>query len=221
MDDCKHRAPACLLRQALLLGLRIGAPAFADLLRARSRSEVPKRAACPARRDYPGPDGQRPGGRTGRGCEEAAGNAGGGTLVDAQPARPAAHRQCRHDNPPDRADGRSPLRPPECHPPFLQRGTGGQDLRVRGLRAGWPDEPRGRPARHGKFAVQPGSGAGEGRERQRGGRPGGQMVRSRLALVPAGGSRNASSGDALHREARQCGRRKRGVRHAGVQHPAE
>ena len=53
---------------------------------------------------------------------------------------------------------------------------------------------------------------------------GGQADRwcaARLALVPAGGSRNASSGDALHREARQCGRRKRGVRHARVQHPAE
>ena len=177
VDDCKDRAPACLLRQALFLGLRIGAPALADLLRARSRGEVPERAACPARRDYPGPDGQRPGGRTGRGCEEAAGKAGRGTLVDAEPARPAAHRECGDDNPRDRADGRSPLRPPECHPSFLQRGAGGQDLRVRGLRAGWPGEPRAPAARHWKFAVQPGSGAGEGRERQRGGRPGRQMVR--------------------------------------------
>ena len=38
-------------------------------------------------------------------------------------------------------------------------------------------EPRAPPSRHWKFAVQPGSGAGEGRERQRGGRPGRQMVR--------------------------------------------
>ena len=30
-----------------------------------------------------------------------------------------------------------------------------------------------------------------------------------------------SSGDALRREARQCGRRKRGVRHPRLQHPAE
>jgi hypothetical protein len=48
-----------------------------------------------------------------------------------------------------------------------------------------------------------------------------QVVRPRLALVPAGGSGNDSSGDALRREARQCGRRKRRVRHPRIQHPAE
>ena len=177
VDDREDRAPACLLRQALFLGLRAGAPALGDLLRARSRCEVPERAACPARRDRPGPDGQRPRGRIGRRREEAAGKAGRGTLVDAEPARPATHRECGDDDPRDRADGRSPLRPPECHPSFLQRGAGGQDLRVRGLRAGWPGEPRAPPSRHWKSAVQPGSGAGEGRERQRGGRPGRQVVR--------------------------------------------
>ena len=62
-------------------------------------------------------------------------------------------------------------------PSFLQRGAGGQDLRVRGLRAGWPGESRAQPSRHWKCAVQPGSGAGEGGERQRGGRPGRQVVR--------------------------------------------
>ena len=193
----------------------------ADLLRARSRGEVPERAACPARPDGPGPDGQRPGGRIGRGREEAAGKAGRGTLVDAEPARPATHRECGDDHPRDRAGGRSPLRPPERHPSFLQRGAGGQDLRVRGLRAGWPGESRAPPSRHWKSAVQPGSGAGEGRERQRGGRPDRQVVRRRPALVPAGGSGSGSSGDALRREARQCGRRKRGVRHPRVQHPGE
>ena len=55
VDDRKDRAPACLLRQALVLGLRAGAPALGDLLRARSRREVPERAAGPARPDRPRP----------------------------------------------------------------------------------------------------------------------------------------------------------------------
>ena len=140
-------------------------------------AKLPDRPAGPARRDYRGPDGQRPGGRTGRGREEAAGKAGRGTLGDADPPRPATRRECGDDDPRDRADGRSPIRPPECHPRVLQRGAGGQDLRVRGLRAGRQAEPRAQPPRHWKSAVQPGSGAGEGGERQRGGRPGRQMVR--------------------------------------------
>ena len=78
----------------------------------------------------------------------------------------------------------------------------------------------GRPAT-GSRALQPGSGAGEGRERQRRGRQDRQLVRRRLALVPAGGSGRGASGDALRREARQRGRRKRGVRHPRVQHPGE
>ncbi len=97
--------------------------------------------------------------------------------VDADPARPAARRERGNDDPRDRADRRRPLRPPECQSSFLQRGAGGQDLRVRGLRAGWQGEPRAPSPRHWKSAVQPGSGAGEGGERQRGGRPGRPVVR--------------------------------------------
>ena len=96
---------------------------------------------------------------------------------DADTARPAAHRERGDDHPRDRADGRRPLRPPECQSSFLQRRAGGQDLRVRGLRPGWQAEPRAPSPRHWKSAVQPGSGAGEGGERQRGGRPGRPVVR--------------------------------------------
>src|SRR4051812_29669509 len=48
----------------------------------------------------------------------------------------------RDDYPRDRADGQHPLRPPEFHPRVLQRGSRWQDLRVRGLRAGWRGESR-------------------------------------------------------------------------------
>ena len=119
---------------------------FGHGLDAKFRSERLARRGA----DGPGPDGQRPGGRIGRRREEAAGKAGRGTLVDAEPARPATHRECGDDHPRDRAGGRSPLRPPEYQPSFLQRGAGGQDLRVRGLRAGWPGEPRAQPSRHWK-----------------------------------------------------------------------
>ena len=97
--------------------------------------------------------------------------------ASGEPARPAAHRECGDDDARDRAGGRSPLRPPERHAPLLQRGAGRQDLRVRDLRTGWPDESRAQPSRHWKRAVQPGSGAGEGGERQRRGRPDRQVVR--------------------------------------------
>ena len=60
LDDREDRAPPRLLRQALALGLRAGAPALGDLLRARPRREDPKRSADPARPDAPGPDGRHP-----------------------------------------------------------------------------------------------------------------------------------------------------------------
>ena len=116
-------------------------------------------------------------GETADDVKKRLGKPAGESSVDADTARPAAQRECGDDHPRDRADGRSPLRPPECQPSFLQRGAGGQDLRVRGLRAGWQGEPRAQSARHGKSAVQPGAGAGEGGERQRGGRPGRSVVR--------------------------------------------
>ena len=155
VDDRKDRAPACLLRQALFLDLRAGAPAVADVLRARPRHEARWPAACQKRPDGLRPDRQRPGRRTGRRREEAARKAGRGTLGDAGPARPPTRREFRDDDPRHRAGGRSPLRPPECQESFLQRGAGGQDLRVRGLRTGWPGESRAPPSRHGKRAVQP------------------------------------------------------------------
>ena len=221
MDDREDRAPPRLLRQALVLGLRAGAAARGDLLRARSRREVAGRAARPARRDHAGPDRQRPGRRDGREGQEAAGKAGRGTLVDAEPACPGTCRKCGYDNPRDRAAGRCALRPPEHQPSFVQRRAAGPGLRVRGLRTGWQDEPRSPPSGDRKCAVQPGSGTGQGRERQRRRWPDRQVVRRRSAALPAGGSRRAPSGHALRREARQRRRRKRGVRHARVQHPAE
>ena len=60
-------------------------------------------------------------------------------------------------------------------------------------------EPRAQSPRHRQSAVQPGSGAGKSRERQRVGRPDRSVVRSRGALVPAGGSGCDSPGDALRR----------------------
>ena len=48
-----------------------------------------------------------------------------------------------------------------------------------------------------------------------------QVVRRRQALVPAGGPGSRRPGQALRREARQCGWRRRGVRHPRVQHPGQ
>ncbi len=168
VDDREGRAPSRLLRQARVVGLRAGAPARGDLLRARRRRERTG-ASGSARRGLAQPaliDSIRKGEtaedvkkRLGKPAEER-------WSVRTRRVRQDT-RECGDDDPRDRAGGRGPLRPAERHSSFLQRGPGRQDLRVRGLRARRPAESRARPSRHGQPALQPGSGAGEGRERQR------------------------------------------------------
>ena len=126
------------------------------------------------------------------------------------------------DDPRDRAGGRRPLRPPERHPSYLQRGArspGSTSSRSTGPTA----------ARISRSAVPPPgacpAATDQGPEKAvNGSVAGGEADRwcaDDWPAVPAGGSRRGSSGEALRREARQCGRRRRGVRHPRVQHPGE
>ena len=162
---------------------------FGHGLDAKFRSE----RLSPARRDDRGPDGQRPRRRIGRRREEAAGKAGRGTLGGAEPARPAAQRT---------AGTTTHVIEPTVDARFVRLNvtrpsySGEPVARIYEFEVYGPDGKVNlalQPPRHWKSAVQPGSGAGEGGERQRGGRPGRQMVRRRLALVPAGGSRSGSA----------------------------
>ena len=164
MDDRKDRAASCLFREALIVGVRAGAATIGHFFRPRSRGEVPYRSARPSRPDECGPYRQRPRRRRCRRCEEATGNARGRGLIRAKPARPSRW-QCGDDDPCDRADGRRAHRPSEYHQSFLQWRAGGQDLRVRGVRAGQPGESRAARDGYRKSAVHSRTRAGEGGQR--------------------------------------------------------